>query len=223
MLLVAILALLMTRSVFADDAIPEKSSTDEALLESLDAELLEGLETVPDKSAGSADGVESSTAEDDEFTRIAQRMRDAAKLIPSTDESEQTKTVQKQIVSELDQLIQSLEKQCQQGSGQSSGGKPQGNQQSQRSQVKPAGSQQGGEGATSAQPARDSTERLGPDQLERPDPKQLQGLLKDLWGQLPDKAREQMLQTSPEQFLPKYELMIEQYFKRLAEEQAPSR
>jgi hypothetical protein len=196
---VVCLALLVSSSLVADDALPEKSSTDDALLESLDAELLEGLETVPDKSAGATDGADSSTAEDDEFTRIAKRMRDAAKLIPTTGESEQTKSVQKEIVSELDQLIQSLEKQCQQGSGQSSGGKPQGNQQSQRSQVKPAGSQQGGDGAKSSQPARDSTERL-----------------------LPDKAREQMLQTSPEQFLPKYELMIEQYFKRLAEEQSPS-
>jgi hypothetical protein len=58
--------------------------------------------------------------------------------------------------------------------------------------------------------------------LQRADAQQMQGLLKDLWGQLPEKAREQMLQTSPEQFLPKYELMIEQYFKRLAEEQPPS-
>ena len=39
------------------------------------------------------------------------------------------------------------------------------------------------------------------------------------WGQLPQRQREQMLQLgSFEEFLPKYDAMIEEYFKRLAEE-----
>ena len=50
-------------------------------------------------------------------------------------------------------------------------------------------------------------------------PKQMKGMMKDLWGQLPAHAREQMLQTSPEQFVPRYELQIEKYYKRLAEQQ----
>ena len=45
--------------------------------------------------------------------------------------------------------------------------------------------------------------------------------MKDAWGHLPQHAREQMLQNSPERFLPQYELLIEQYYKRLAEEQRP--
>jgi len=47
----------------------------------------------------------------------------------------------------------------------------------------------------------------------------VKSLLKDSWGHLPAHAREQMLQNSPEQFLPQYELMIERYYRRLAEEQ----
>ena len=43
--------------------------------------------------------------------------------------------------------------------------------------------------------------------------------MKDVWGQLPAREREQMLQSPPEQFLPKYELLLEKYYKRLAEEQ----
>lgn len=38
-----------------------------------------------------------------------------------------------------------------------------------------------------------------------------------LWGELPPHAREQMLQSPVEEFPPKYELMIEEYFRRLAE------
>ncbi len=37
-------------------------------------------------------------------------------------------------------------------------------------------------------------------------------------GALPERAREQMLQLPAEEFLPKYELEIEDYFRRLAGE-----
>ena len=56
----------------------------------------------------------------------------------------------------------------------------------------------------------------------KPDMGAMKNLMKDIWGQLPPHAREQMLQSPPEQFLPKYELMLEQYYKRLAEEQRSS-
>jgi hypothetical protein len=42
--------------------------------------------------------------------------------------------------------------------------------------------------------------------------------MKRLWGGLPERARQQMLQTPVEEFPPKYEEQIEQYFRRLAEE-----
>jgi hypothetical protein len=42
--------------------------------------------------------------------------------------------------------------------------------------------------------------------------------IKRLWGSLPDRARQQMLQAPVEEFPPKYEEQIEQYFRRLAEE-----
>ena len=44
-------------------------------------------------------------------------------------------------------------------------------------------------------------------------------MVKDLWGQLPPHAREQLLQSSSDEFLPQYELEIEKYYRRLAEEQ----
>ena len=42
--------------------------------------------------------------------------------------------------------------------------------------------------------------------------------IKRLWGSLPERARQQMLQAPVEEFPPKYEEQIEQYFRRLAEE-----
>ncbi len=42
--------------------------------------------------------------------------------------------------------------------------------------------------------------------------------IKRLWGSLPERARQQMLEAPVEEFPPKYEEQIEQYFRRLAEE-----
>ena len=44
-------------------------------------------------------------------------------------------------------------------------------------------------------------------------------MVKALWGHLPERSREQMLQSFSDEFLPKYELEIEQYYRRLSEEQ----
>ena len=46
-------------------------------------------------------------------------------------------------------------------------------------------------------------------------------LAKQLWGHLPQRTREQVLQTFSEDFLPKYEREIEEYYRRLSEEQPP--
>ena len=47
-------------------------------------------------------------------------------------------------------------------------------------------------------------------------------MVKALWGHLPERSREQMLQSFSDEFLPKYELEIEQYYRRLSEEQGES-
>ena len=43
-------------------------------------------------------------------------------------------------------------------------------------------------------------------------------LMEDIWGSLPERARQEMLQGAGDEFLPKYELKIERYFRRLAEQ-----
>jgi len=40
--------------------------------------------------------------------------------------------------------------------------------------------------------------------------------MKDLWGKLPERQRQQMLQPLREDFLPKYASEIEAYFRALA-------
>ena len=219
------LSFVITNPLGAED----KAKLDDELMESLDSELLEGLETVPanepaaEEAGDDASAPATSGSDEDAFTRISKRMREAERLIPQARAKTAAKKLQQEIVSDLDQLITELEKQCQKCQGEASSGGKHSQQKAQRQSQKQPGQQKPGDGEhDSKNPASDATEKLGKDEVRKADMEQMKGLLKDLWGQLPAKAREQMLQSSPEQFLPKYELLIEDYYRKLAEKQQAS-
>jgi hypothetical protein len=160
----------------------------------------------------------------DPLVRIGQQMRKVERRMAQHDASENTRQLQQEILANLDKLIEQARQQ--RNSPQNSASKKQPG--SQRSKVKqagePAGQQPGdGSGETSNKPAPDSSERLGPDETRQVDMQQMRDLIKDVWGNLPERMREQMNQDAVEEFLPKYRLQIEAYFKRLAEEQEAGR
>ena len=67
-------------------------------------------------------------------------------------------------------------------------------------------------------PSTTPTERKNGDEPDgNVDMDRMRELIKGLWGELPAHQREQMLQLPIEEFLPKYELLIEKYFRRLSE------
>ena len=66
-----------------------------------------------------------------------------------------------------------------------------------------------------------ATERKSPGR--KADMERTRARMMRLWGELPPHVREQMLQSPVEDFPPKYELMIEEYFRRLAEERGEMR
>lgn len=170
--------------------------------EGLDAKLLDQL--------GEGEDIELGP-QPNPLTRIGRTMRQVETLIVKRDTSTRTQTMQKQIVSELDALLEQTKKQCQGGQCDSpaSASKP-----SSAAGNKPS------EGEPSNKPAKDSTERLAkPGKTDTEDAKDLDELVKQVWGHLPDKVRGQMQNVSVENFLPKYEKLIEDYYKRLAEEQ----
>ena len=72
--------------------------------------------------------------------------------------------------------------------------------------------QQEGNTPDAAPPAQQSREP-GP----KPEGEDVRAVMKRLWGRLPEHARQQMLQLPGEDFSPKYETMIEDYYRRLAE------
>lgn len=55
---------------------------------------------------------------------------------------------------------------------------------------------------------------------ESPTRNPLKSLIRDTWGHLPPRAREELQSVSGEDFLPKYHRMIERYYRRLADEAA---
>ncbi len=222
-------------------------SIDDALLEDLDNELLEGvgdlkkparekpaadkpLDGKPADDAGdprppldaAIDGedVGMPSADRDPLGYISQEMRQVERLIAEQEKRPHAEELQRRIVDDLARLIDQAEKQRQQ---QSSSSQNQNQQQTAKRQSPKQSQQQSqkGPGKDSSQPASDSTDRLGRAEQVRPDPELLRGLMKDAWGHLPERDREQMKQMAPERFLPQYELMIERYYRRLAEERSP--
>lgn len=194
-------------------ATPPKS-LDAQLLEDLDADLLKGLPgtvkpAIPARTA--APGKEPATGEDlggpgdaaNPLAIVSERMREVQRRIAGRDTSEATQSVQKQIEVDLAKLIEQAKQQCaacnKSGSGQG---------------------QQAGNAGGNPMPAppRDSTNRVEQGTKESVETADVQDVLRRFWGHLPDKIREQMQSSLSEEFLPKYERLIEDYYRRLAED-----
>jgi hypothetical protein len=138
--------------------------------------------------------------------RIGQKMRSTQERIAGKDTSAETQTTQKEILAELAKLIEQTKKQC-----NGSGNGKQGNNKS--------SSQAGaGTGDVRPGPAREATDRVGKSERENTETADVKDVLRRIWGHLPQKVREQMQAQLREEFLPKYEKLIEEYYKRLAEE-----
>ncbi|MGD9723696.1 MAG: hypothetical protein AB7O59_04915 [Pirellulales bacterium] len=234
---------------------PAPSSLDDALLNDLDNELLDGAgdlkkpaapkrsaakkpagepagtkpgdadaatDTAADPAApGDAEMIDDTTAAEatDPLARVSQQMRTVEELIPRAKSRSHAQQVQDRIVDDLTRLIEQAETQKSQ---QSSSSKQQQSQSTaERKSVKQPKQQSGGQAdKDSSQPAKDSTNRMGNAEAARPDPEQFMRIMKDSWGHLPPRDRQQMLQNTPDKFLPQYELMIEKYYQRLAEDPA---
>ena len=192
-------------------ASPGKRSLDQQLLDDLDRQLLEGLPA--SKSRGKVESkAPAATAQEPRDTsdaqnplaKIAERMRNVETRIAAHDTSAATQERQAVIVSDLETL--EAAKKAQQR------GKPQAGKGS------PSGQEGTGTGDAIAGPPRDSTNRIERGTKEQPETADVKDLLRRIWGHLPDKRRDAMQASVGEQFLPKYERLIEEYYKRLAEE-----
>lgn len=150
------------------------------------------------------------------LARISNRMAEAGELIASRNTNGETREAQEEIVAELDKLIKQLNKQCQNCSGGQCN-KP-GSQQTQGSTPKPSGKPSASPGAQAA--LQQSRVSSGGEDEAQPGNVADREVIKQLWGQLPERLRQQLLQSTDDEFLPKYREELEMYFRRLAEEQS---
>ncbi|MEO1496672.1 MAG: hypothetical protein AAFV43_05935 [Planctomycetota bacterium] len=158
------------------------------------------------------------------LVEVADRMQNAGRLLGDGRIETAALPIQRQVVADLDRLIAAMEQQ-QQGSS-SAQQQPQKQQQSQRSESKPGAGKPSGGKPSSGQPkpggrqaAMQSSGTPQGGESRDPTPSPLGAdAMKAAWGHLPQRVREQVLQSTPDEFLPEYREAIEAYYRRLAEE-----
>jgi TolA-binding protein len=205
-------------------------SLDEQLLEDLGGDPLDELEPGPSEPADRQDqpgnprgddsddlgarlrrelGAAAVAEEDNPLLEVARQMREVEGRIAQHDSGGATQGLQQQIVADLEELIRQAQKQCQ-------GGKPGSKQGSSASQPRqpPGGTQPSKNPATTSNPRTGNTDR------PKSDGQQVRSVVRELWDvALPPQQREQLQQWSFDEFLPKYEVLIEQYFRQLSQKE----
>ncbi len=203
---------------------PNKS--DSELLESLekgdslDDELLEGLSPPPggDDPAGASASDSEAADSGDPLTKISRQMREVESLLEEAQRLDESCQKQGEIVEELEKLLRDLMRRRQQSSSRSRSKTGQQKTAARGKVQQPQnGPGQPKQGANPGQsPASDSSNQLRQTREEKEEAARLRSLLlKDVWGQLPERLRNQMTQPAGEEFLPEFELLIEDYFKAL--------
>lgn len=213
-LIATLLVAMAVVAVRADE--PKPKSLDAQLLDDLGDSTPAAQPTEPTKPARAVDrqllddldaGEDIGQEKKSPLQELGEKMKHVEERIRGRDTSETTLELQREISDQLAKLIEQAKKQGKQGGNSNAGG-----------QGKP-GAESGNEsGNPSAAPASESTQRVDrTDTVERGSA-DVKDLIRRVWGHLPDKMREQMQNSIDEQFLPKYETLIEEYYRRLAEQ-----
>ena len=162
---------------------------------------------------------QQATETQNQIAKTIRKMREVGARVKKTQVGSETQVMQKEIISNLDLLIRAAKQQQQQKQEQQQQQSPNDQQPSQQdtspaeqqqtgNQPKPDGKRQDGEDAspTTNQGSAAASELA-----------QKKIVLQQVWGHLPDRLRERVLNMSADKYLPKYEGLIRQYFESLAE------
>jgi hypothetical protein len=145
---------------------------------------------------------------------IARQMRQAEGLIAGSESGDPTQAVQRQIVARLEELINKARSCCKPCNPSQCSPKVAARQKVGQPKKKPGT----GRGKLTQKRATNPNTLPGKADATALTKDQMRELIKSVWGELPETEREQMLEWAGDAFLPKYQLLIELYFKRLIEE-----
>jgi hypothetical protein len=186
----------------------------------LDAELLKDLEgdqpeqkKKPKSEQQPAPGAAGKSDSDDPLVRLSRQIREAESRIRRSESGEETQRLQRDIVEDLEKLIAQIEQRQQQSQGKPKSGPPKpgskpGNQKPGQPQQKPG---------DDSQPSSDSTDKTRKMADKKADPGKLKNMLEEVWGRLPERQRQDVMQSSVDDFPVKYQYVIEEYFRTLLE------
>jgi hypothetical protein len=152
--------------------------------------------------------------EENPLLDIARQMRQAQGLIAASESGDPTQAVQREIVTRLEELIKQCKSCCKPCNPSQCSPKVAARQKLGPPKKKP------GKGRGKPTQKRVNNPNTLPGKAEPSvlTKDQMRELIKSVWGELPASEREQMLERAGDAFLPKYQLLIELYFKRLIEE-----
>lgn len=149
-------------------------------------------------------------AADDPLQVVGEKMHQSRAMLAAANAGPLTQEVQKDIVADLDQLIAQARK----------AGKPRGEKDSSKSASRtPLGDvpKPGSEGKNPGEtPATKASDRNTSPPGKKDDAARVLDGMKRIWGTLPPREREKVLELKAEDFVPKYRAMIEDYYRRLA-------
>lgn len=201
------------------------------------------IESSPQKEETTSEGETETSPSDSkkpEFNplealqRVLGGMKVSAERMKVTDPSDQTRAMQKQVIKDLDELIQHLEEQSANNQSPPPDQSPSQDQQpmdqepmgKQQPQAQPQNSTPPGKPQPQQQrpsqeegKSRESTERK-----DSPPPPSANRSLsgqqlyeKEVWGHLPPSVRRELMNVYSEKYIPQYEDLVRRYYESLAE------
>jgi len=179
-----------------------------------------------------ADDTKPTSAIEARAERIVKSMRAAQEKLDGQDTGSATQDLQKSIVAELDELLKAPPQKSPNQSGGAGGGQAgsSGGQSGKQSAGSASRDRQSAvDSATepssksesaaerSRSRAQDSEERTGPARAAEIAAARRRRLEVEVWGHLPEKLREQLLNTYGEKMVPQYEGLVRKFYEALSE------
>ena len=148
--------------------------------------------------------------------RVEKNMRVSEERLAAKDTGDATQQVQRDVLKDLDSLIEQSKQQLQQQQSSSSSSSQSQSERLARRQrmMKNRSSAQ----RSKTQPQeQDNESGLGGGKTDRGEMNKIADLYKDVWGHLPAMLRQEMDQYAREQFMAKYSELLKQYYATIAE------
>jgi hypothetical protein len=155
------------------------------------------------------------------MSRLGKNLHEAEDRLTKKDPSDATQQVQRDIVKDLEDLIEQTKRQQQQQQQQSSSSSSSSQQKNQQARRNRTQKNRANAQRPQPQPDRQANEQNGNDPRGGASPRgemsRIADLYKDIWGHLPETLRQEMNQYSREQFMAKYNELLKQYYATIAE------